>query len=74
MPGTGNRGEQEADGSPLRGRLAALQLASLQRRFPRRRVLAVFMLLNGFATIASLAGLAMLTRTSFVFPSLGPTW
>src|SRR5436309_14508147 len=31
------------------------------------------MLLNGFATIARLAAGAMVSRTPFVFPSLGPT-
>jgi CBS-domain-containing membrane protein len=31
------------------------------------------MLVNGFVTIAILAGLAMVTRAPFVFPSLGPT-
>lgn len=31
------------------------------------------MLINGFITIAILAGLAMVTRAPFVFPSLGPT-
>ncbi|MBI4563769.1 MAG: HPP family protein [Planctomycetes bacterium] len=31
------------------------------------------MFVNGFVTIALLAGVAMVTRTPFVFPSLGPT-
>jgi CBS-domain-containing membrane protein len=31
------------------------------------------MLVNGFITIALLAALAMVTRTPFIFPSLGPT-
>ena len=31
------------------------------------------MFLNGFATIALLAAVAMISRTPFVFPSLGPT-
>ena len=31
------------------------------------------MFLNGFITIALLAAVAMVSRTPFVFPSLGPT-
>lgn len=34
---------------------------------------ALFMFLNGFVTIALLAAVAMISRTPFVFPSLGPT-
>jgi len=54
-------------------RLAGLRLASLLRRFPERPVWAAFMFVNGFATIAILAGVAAVARTPFVFPSLGPT-
>jgi len=36
-------------------------------------VWAVFMFISGFATIALLSGVAMLSGTSFIFPSLGPT-
>ncbi len=34
---------------------------------------ALFMFINGFVTIAILAGVAMISHTPFVFPSLGPT-
>lgn len=56
-----------------RGLVSRLRLTRLLGRFPERPVWAAFMLVNGFVTIALLAGLAMLTRTPFVFPSLGPT-
>jgi CBS-domain-containing membrane protein len=65
------RGDQEPRGAP--GRLSRLRLAALLRRFPGKPVWAAFMLINGFVTMALLAGLAMLTRTPFIFPSLGPT-
>jgi CBS-domain-containing membrane protein len=56
-----------------RGLLRRLKLTSLLARFPERPVWALFVLVNGFITIALLAALAMLTRTPMVFPSLGPT-
>ena len=56
-----------------RGLVERLRLTRLLGRFPERPVWAVFMFVNGFATIALLAVLAMVTRTPFIFPSLGPT-
>ena len=56
-----------------RGLVARLRLTRLLGRFPERPVWALFMFINGFITIALLAGVAMLTRVPFVFPSLGPT-
>lgn len=56
-----------------RGLIERLRLTRLLGRFPERPVWALFMFINGFITIATLAGVAMLTRTPFVFPSLGPT-
>jgi CBS-domain-containing membrane protein len=52
---------------------AQARLTHLLKRFPERPVLAAFVLINGFITIAILAGVAMLSGTPFVFPSLGPT-
>jgi CBS-domain-containing membrane protein len=57
----------------IRGLIERLRLARLLGRFPERRLWAAFMFVNGFATIAILAVVAMMTRTPFVFPSLGPT-
>jgi CBS-domain-containing membrane protein len=56
-----------------RGLIARLRVVRLLERFPERRVWAAFMFVNGFVTIALLAGVAMISRTPFVFPSLGPT-
>ena len=56
-----------------RGLARRLQVPHLLEQFPARRVWAVFMFINGFVIIALLALVAMLTRTPFVFPSLGPT-
>ena len=56
-----------------RGLIARFRIGRLLARFPERPVWAAFMLVNGFVTIGILAGLAMVTRAPFVFPSLGPT-
>ncbi|HKV42440.1 MAG TPA: HPP family protein, partial [Blastocatellia bacterium] len=56
-----------------RGIVARFQLTALLGRFDERSVWAAFMLINGFVTIGSLALLAMITHTPFIFPSLGPT-
>ena len=56
-----------------RGLITRLRLTRLLGRFPERPVWTAFMFINGFITIAMLAALAMVTRTPFVFPSLGPT-
>jgi CBS domain-containing membrane protein len=56
-----------------RSLVARFQVTRLVTRYPERHVWALFMFLNGFATIALLAAVAMLSRTPFVFPSLGPT-
>lgn len=57
----------------VRGLISNLRLTSLLGRFDERLVWAAFMLVNGFITIAILAAMAMISRTPFVFPSLGPT-
>lgn len=56
-----------------RGLIARFHLAHLLRRYPERPIWAGFMLVNGFASIAILAAVAMVSHTPFVFPSLGPT-
>ena len=56
-----------------RGLVEHLKLTALLGRFPERPVWAVFMFINGFITIGILAGIAMISHTPFVFPSLGPT-
>lgn len=61
------------DPEAARGLLARVALARLLARFPARAVWAAFVLVNSFVTVGLLAGLAMVTGTPFVFPSLGPT-
>lgn len=53
--------------------LGRLRLSWLLRHFPPRLVWALYVLVNGFITIALLALLAVITDSPFVFPSLGPT-
>ncbi len=53
--------------------VARARLTQLLKHFPERPVRAIFVFINGFITIAILAGLAMVSGTPFVFPSLGPT-
>jgi CBS domain-containing membrane protein len=48
-------------------------LIRLLAKFPQRLVWAVFVLCMGFISIAILSGVAMISHTPFVFPSLGPT-
>jgi CBS-domain-containing membrane protein len=57
----------------VRGLLERLRLVRLLERYHERHVWACFMFINGFVTIGILAGIAMLLRTPFIFPSLGPT-
>lgn len=61
------------DPEVTRSLAARLQLTHLLTKYSERPIWALFMFLNGFVTIALLAGVAMLSRTPFVFPSLGPT-
>ncbi len=57
----------------VRALLRRFRLTWFLGRFPERIVWAIFMFINGFITTALLAAVAMLTRTPFIFPSLGPT-
>src|SRR5262245_31663435 len=50
-----------------------LCLARWLGRFPPRLVWAAFVFVNGFLAVALLAGLAVVSHTPFVFPSVGPT-
>lgn len=53
--------------------LKKLRLNWLITHFPPRLVRSVYVFVNGFITIAVLALLALVSRSPFVFPSLGPT-
>lgn len=59
--------------TPPKNFLDRIRLSHLLSRFPERPIWALFMFVNGFLTIALLSGLAWLSGTPFVFPSLGPT-
>lgn len=50
-----------------------LRLRYLLKRYPARAVWALFVFINGFVTIAILGAVAVVSKTPFVFPSLGPT-
>src|SRR5215468_8424093 len=50
-----------------------LRLPGWLRKLPPRLVWASFVFVNGFVSIAILAGLALVFQTPFVFPSVGPT-
>lgn len=55
------------------GLLRRLRLSELVRRHDPTRMLALYSLINGSISIGLLAGVAHLTRSPFIFPSLGPT-
>lgn len=55
------------------GLLARFRLTHLLKKFPERPMWALFMFINGFIAIAIMSGIAMLSHTPFIFPSLGPT-
>jgi CBS domain-containing membrane protein len=53
--------------------LEHLRLTWLLRHSPPRVVHAIYVLINGFITVAILAVLAFVTGSPFVFPSVGPS-
>jgi len=57
----------------VRGLVQRLRLPWLEAHHKRSHVLAVFGFISATLSIALMAALAMLTRTPFVFPSLGST-
>jgi CBS-domain-containing membrane protein len=57
----------------LRGLLRRAQLPWLLRNYAQVPVLAVFSFLNGLLSIGVMSAIAILTRSPFIFPSLGPT-
>ena len=66
-------GLERHDAGHVHSLIKRLRLERLAKRFPPRVVLAMYVFVNGFVTIALLSLLAVFTRTAFVFPSLGPT-
>ena len=70
---TSFEGKLEQELEFLEVQLHHLRLSWLLRHFPPRPVWAVFVCINGFIAIALVSLVAMISRTTFVFPSLGPT-
>lgn len=56
-----------------RGLVERLRLKWLLGHFPERPVWAAFMFVNGFISIGLMSLAALTAKTSFIFPSLGPT-
>ena len=57
----------------VRGILERAQLSWLLKHYASTPILALFSFINGCISIGIMAGLALLTGSPFVFPSLGPT-
>jgi CBS domain-containing membrane protein len=57
----------------VRGLLKRIRLPWLEQRYARTPVLAIFSFINGCISIGLMAALALITRSPFIFPSLGPT-
>ncbi|HZU53036.1 MAG TPA: HPP family protein [Holophagaceae bacterium] len=57
----------------VHGLLGRLRMDWLLSHLPPRPVWAAFMFINGFISIALVSLVALAEKTSFIFPSLGPT-
>ena len=57
----------------VRGLLRHIRLPWLTRRYAQTPVLAIFSFINGCISLGLMAALALITRSPFIFPSLGPT-
>ncbi|HVE14906.1 MAG TPA: HPP family protein [Elusimicrobiota bacterium] len=55
------------------GLIERLRLPYLLKHYPSRVIWAFFVFVNGFITMAILGGVAVASKTPFIFPSLGPT-
>jgi CBS domain-containing membrane protein len=57
----------------LRGLFAHIRLPWLTQRYAQTPVLALFSFINGCISIGLMSVLALITKSPFIFPSLGPT-
>ncbi|HEU5201068.1 MAG TPA: HPP family protein [Ktedonobacterales bacterium] len=57
----------------VRGIIHRVQLSWLLKNYASTPILALFSFINGCISIGIMAGLALITGSPFVFPSLGPT-
>jgi CBS-domain-containing membrane protein len=60
-------------GGVAHGLVERLRLSRWFGKLPPRLVWASFVFVNGFASVAILAALALVSQSPFVFPSVGPT-
>jgi len=73
MTGKGGRPLALFEPQQVSGLMGRMRMDWLLVHLPPRPVWAAFMLVNGFLSIALMSLASLATRTSFVFPSLGPT-
>jgi len=57
----------------VRGLLTHIRLPWLTQHYAQTPVLALFSFINGCISIGLMSALALITRSPFIFPSLGPT-
>jgi CBS domain-containing membrane protein len=57
----------------VRAFFQAVHLEKISRRYPPQLVLGIYVAVNGFFAIALMATVASITKSPFIFPSLGPT-
>lgn len=57
----------------VRGLFKRVRLPWLTQHYARTPILALFSFINGCLSIGLMAALALVTRSPFIFPSLGPT-
>src|SRR5690348_14415603 len=57
----------------LRGLFLHVRLPWLTQHYAQTPILAIFSFINGCISIGLMSTLALITRSPFIFPSLGPT-
>lgn len=73
MPDRDSFAQERASADHTSSFFGKLRLDWLLLHFPPRLVRSAYVFVNGFITIGLLALLALVSRSPFVFPSLGPT-
>ena len=73
MKDSDSSAQERANADHVSSFFRKLRLDWLLLHFPPRLVRSAYMFVNGFITIGVLALLALVSRSPFVFPSLGPT-
>jgi hypothetical protein len=65
--------QHDTDITPQRSHSRNIQLLWLMQRYPHIPVFALYNFISGFFSIGLMAAFAVLLRSPFIFPSLGPT-